>query len=113
MLEDAAADLGAGPATIFRRVTLPQVWPVLVSGAALVFMLSFDEFVITYFIAGSDQTLPLLVFAKLRRTIDPTINVVSTLLLAFSFALWVTAAFLATRGARRHRRPVAVIGGAP
>ncbi|MEA2316148.1 MAG: spermidine/putrescine transport system permease protein [Solirubrobacteraceae bacterium] len=113
MLEDAAADLGAGPATIFRRVTLPQVWPVLVSGAALVFMLSFDEFVITYFIAGSDQTLPLLVFAKLRRTIDPTINVVSTLLLAFSFALWVTAAFLATRGARRHRRPVAVLGGAP
>jgi ABC-type spermidine/putrescine transport system permease subunit II len=111
MLEDAASDLGAGPATIFRRVTLPQVWPVLVSAAALVFMLSFDEFVITYFIAGSDQTLPLLVFAKLRRTIDPTINVISTLLLAFSFALWVTAAFLATRGARRQRHAVAALGG--
>ena len=53
-LEEAAADLGATGWTIFRRVTLPQVWPVLVGAACLAFALSFDEFIITFFIVGPD-----------------------------------------------------------
>lgn len=112
MLHEAAANLGATPWIVFRRVTLPQIWPLLLSAAALAFMLSFDEFVITYFIAGSDQTLPLLIFGKLRRTIDPTINVISTLLLTLTFLLWLAAFALALRGARRQRRETVVIGGA-
>jgi spermidine/putrescine transport system permease protein len=104
MLEEVGADLGATRAVIFRRITLPQAWPVLVGGAALVFMLSFDEFLVTYFIAGSDQTLPLYIFAQLRRTIDPTINVISTLLLGFTLSVWLAAAALVLLASRRQRR---------
>jgi ABC-type spermidine/putrescine transport system permease subunit II len=80
-LEEAAADLGASRQMVFRRVTLPQVWPVLIGAAALVFALSFDEFIITFFVVGPDSTLPLYIWSGLRRNTDPSINTVSTLLL--------------------------------
>ncbi len=51
MLEEAAADLGASPWTAFRKVTLPQVFPVLLGAAALAFMVSLDEFVVTFFVS--------------------------------------------------------------
>ena len=66
---------------VFRRVTLPQVWPVLVSASCLAFALSFDEFIITFFVIGPDSTLPLFIFSSLRRTVDPSINAISSLLL--------------------------------
>ena len=52
-LEEAGADLGANAWLVFRRVTLPQVWPVLVAAACLAFALSFDEFIITFFVIGA------------------------------------------------------------
>jgi ABC-type spermidine/putrescine transport system permease subunit II len=110
-LEESAADLGASPSMVFRRVTLPQVWPVLLAATALAFMLSFDEFVITFFVIGGDSTLPLYVFSRLRLTVDPTINVISTLLLAFSLAVWVVAFALTIRADRRRRRRSALSGG--
>ena len=70
-VEDVARDLGAGPWTVFKRVTLPQIAPVLAGAAALAFMLSFDEFLITFFVIGNDQTLPVYIFGRLRRTVDP------------------------------------------
>ena len=90
-LEETAADLGAGPWKVFRRVTLPQIWPVLVGATSLAFALSFDEFIITFFVIGSDSTLPLFIWSSLRRTIDPSINTVSTLLLALTLVLWLVA----------------------
>jgi ABC-type spermidine/putrescine transport system permease subunit II len=66
-------------------------------------MLSFDEFLITFFTAGSDQTLPLYIFGRLRRTVDPGINVASTLLLAITMLLWVVAAIATLRAARSDR----------
>ena len=106
-VEEAAADLGANPLKAFLKVTLPQVWPVLVGATALAFMLSFDEFIITFFVIGSDSTLPLFIFSTLRRTIDPSINTISTLLLAVTLILWVVAFAFTLRGGRRR------IGDAP
>jgi ABC-type spermidine/putrescine transport system permease subunit II len=108
-LEEAAADLGASPWKVFRRVTLPQVWPVLVGATALSFMLSFDEFIITFFVIGSDSTLPLFIFSSLRRTIDPTINTVSTLLLALTLVLWVVAFAFTIRGSRARSRTASLL----
>jgi spermidine/putrescine transport system permease protein len=102
-LEETAADLGAGRWTVFRRVTLPQVWPVLVGAACLAFALSFDEFVITFFVIGPDSTLPLYIWSGLRRTIDPSINAISTLLLAFTMLLFVVTFLLTTWSERRRR----------
>jgi ABC-type spermidine/putrescine transport system permease subunit II len=99
-LEEAAADLGATPWLVFTRVTLPQVWPVLLAAACLVFALSFDEFVITFFVIGVQTTIPLLIWSMLRRTIDPSINVVSTLLLVVTLLAWLTAFALSARGRR-------------
>jgi spermidine/putrescine transport system permease protein len=102
-LEETAADLGASRWTVFRRVTLPQVWPVLVGAACLAFALSFDEFVITFFVIGPDSTLPMYIWSSLRRTIDPSINAISSLLLAFTMLLFVVT-FLLTVWSERRRR---------
>lgn len=102
-LEETASDLGAGRWTVFRRVTLPQVWPVLVGAAFLAFALSFDEFVITFFVIGPDSTLPLYIWSSLRRTIDPSVNAISSLLLLFTMLLFVVT-FLLTLWSERRRR---------
>jgi spermidine/putrescine transport system permease protein len=102
-LEEAAADLGAGRWLVFRRVTLPQVWPVLVGAACLSFALSFDEFVITFFVIGPDSTLPMFIWSSLRRTIDPSINAISTLLLLFTLLLFVLTFALTSWSERRRR----------
>ena len=96
-LDEAAADLGAGPLLTFVRVTLPQVWPVLLAATLLAFALSFDEFVITFFVIGPDSTLPMFIFSSLRRTVDPTINAISSLLLTTSVVLFGAAFALTVR----------------
>jgi spermidine/putrescine transport system permease protein len=113
-LEEAAADLGASPWRIFRKVTLPLVWPVLAGATALAFALSFDEFIITFFIIGPDSTLPMFMYSRLHRTVDPSINVVSTLLLAVTLVFWVIAFAFAVRAARdRAGAEEALLGEAP
>lgn len=102
-LEETASDLGAGRWTVFRRVTLPQVWPVLVGAACLSFALSFDEFVITFFVIGPDSTLPLYIWSSLRRTIDPSVNAISSLLLLFTMLLFVITFALTSWSERRRR----------
>jgi spermidine/putrescine transport system permease protein len=100
-LDEAAADLGAGGWLRFWRVTMPQIWPLLVGATCLAFALSFDEFVITFFVIGPDGTLPLYIWSQLRRTVDPSINVVSTLLMTVTLVLWLVAFLFALRAARR------------
>ena len=81
-LEEAAMTLGAGPWRSFRRVTLPLIMPGVVAGALLAFTLSFDDYVITSFVAGSgSSTLPVVIYGMVRRNIDPTVNAVSTVVL--------------------------------
>ena len=103
-LEESASDLGASPWVVFRRVTLPQIWPLLVGATALAFALSFDEFIITFFVIGSDSTLPMFIWSSLRRTVDPSINTISTLLMAITLLLWIIAFAFTVRGARSRRR---------
>ena len=101
---EAAADLGAPPGYRFRHVILPQVLPVLLAGAAMAFVISFDEFIVTFFVIGSESTLPLVIFSRLRRTIDPSVNAISSLLLFANLAVWLAAVVYAIRLEQRRRR---------
>lgn len=105
-LEEVAQDLGAVPLRVFRKVTLPQIAPVLIGAGALAFMLSFDEFLITFFVIGNEQTLPTYIFGRLRRTVDPGINVASTMFLVVTMLAWTAAAIATVRAARSDRASV-------
>lgn len=87
-LERAAADLYARPWMAFRRVTLPLLWPGILSGFMLAFVVSLDDVVITEFIKSAGQeTLPTYMLGRLRRTITPEINAISTVFLALSVVI--------------------------
>lgn len=86
-LELAARDLGAPPLAAFRRVTLPLMAPGLLAAAMLSFSLSFDDYVISSFMAGETVTLPLYLAGAFQREISPQIQVLSTLVLLVSAAL--------------------------
>ena len=87
LLEEAAATLGATPFTVFRRVTLPLLAPGLVSAAALSFLVSFDEIVITLFLAGPRvTTLPVEMFRRLDSRADPMIAAVSVLMIMLTLS---------------------------
>ena len=97
-LEHASADLGANEWTTFRRVVLPQLMPGIVGGALLAFIISMDDLVITYFIAGVDvTTLPMFIFAMLRRGIKPEINAIAVMMLTFSFIVASLGLYLRSR----------------
>jgi spermidine/putrescine transport system permease protein len=89
LLEETARDLGAGSFTTFRKVTLPIIAPALIAGGLVVFSLSWDEVLITFFTVGSQNTLPLLIYSRVRQAVDPSINAISTLLLAGSLVFIV------------------------
>ncbi len=96
-LETAAADLYATPWNTFRRVTLPLMWPGILAGAMLAFVISLDDVVITEFVKSAGQeTLPTYMLGQLRRVITPEINAISTALLAIS-VLVVSLFFLINR----------------
>ncbi len=96
-LENAAADLYATPWMTFRRITLPLLWPGILAGAMLAFVISLDDVVITLLVAGPGQdTLPLYMIGQLRRIVTPEMNAVSSLFLLVS-ALLVTVFFFLNR----------------
>lgn len=86
-LEEASHDLGATTWQTFRYVTFPLIAPSIVGGALLVFALSFDEFLITFFVIGSQSTLPMVIWSMLRRTINPSVNAVATMIMVFSLLI--------------------------
>ncbi|MDX1541830.1 MAG: ABC transporter permease [Geminicoccaceae bacterium] len=99
-LEQAAADLYAGPWRIFREVTLPLLAPGIVAGFMLAFIISLDDFIITNMVAGPGATtLPVLIYGMVRTGFSPEINAVSTLLLGTSI-LFVSLSFLIGRRRR-------------
>jgi len=94
-LEEAAADLGAGPLATFVRVKLPLILPGIVAGALLAFTVSIDDYVITSFVAGTGATtLPLYIYSKLKTGVTPEVNAVSTALLLFTVVLILIAQWL-------------------
>lgn len=97
-LAEAAADLYAGPFATFRRVTLPLILPGVLSGAMLAFIVSLDDFVITFFVAGAGSTtLPVYIFGMIRMGITPEVNAVSALILLISIALVALSFWLGQR----------------
>jgi putative spermidine/putrescine transport system permease protein len=95
----ASLSLGAGPIETFFRVTLPVIAPGVISGALFAFATSFDEVVVTLFIAGPHQvTLPRQMFTGIRENINPTIAAVATLLTIFTTGLMLVLEWI--RGKR-------------
>jgi putrescine transport system permease protein len=82
-LEEAAMDLGARPHKVFFLITLPIIFPALLSGWLLAFTLSLDDLVITSFVAGpGSSTLPMVIFSKVRLGVSPDINALATIMVA-------------------------------
>lgn len=97
-LVKASLSLGAGPVQTFFRVTLPVIAPGVISGALFAFATSFDEVVVTLFLAGPSQTtLPRQMFTGIRENISPTIAAVATLLILFTGLLMMTLEWLRGR----------------
>ena len=87
-LEEAGSDLGATPVGVFFRVTLPVIAPGILAASLLSFTLSFDDFVTTFFVAGTNiTTLPLVIWSMVRMVITPEINAISTFMMAFSMTI--------------------------
>ena len=98
-VEEAAQDLGAGPWTTFFKVTLPLIFPGVVAGALLAFVLSIDDFVITNFNAGSTQTFPLWVYGAVKIGIPPQVFLMGTLIFMFGVVLAIANGVLQRRKA--------------
>jgi len=91
-LEEASYDLGAGPISTFRQVTLPRLAPAILAGGLLAFTFSFDDFVTSFFVAGAGTTtLPLRIFASLRFGVSPAINATAAMILGLTLAAIVIA----------------------
>jgi putative spermidine/putrescine transport system permease protein len=94
----ASLSMGASPLTTFFRITLPVIAPGLISGALFAFATSFDEVVITLFLAGPGQaTLPRQMFTGIRENISPTIAALATILIIFSTCLLLALEWLRGR----------------
>lgn len=99
-LETAARDLYASPWQVFRRVTLPLMWPGIVAGLMLAFVISLDDVVITEFVKSAGQeTLPTYMLGQLRRVVTPEVNAISTVILMAGATL-VSLFFWISRGRR-------------
>ncbi|NEO86082.1 MAG: ABC transporter permease [Spirulina sp. SIO3F2] len=98
VLEEAAMDLGANELRTFGRITLPLIFPGILSGALLAFTLSLDDFVITFFTAGvGSTTLPIFVYGMIKQSVTPAINAISTLMLIASLGIVLTSLALQRR----------------
>jgi len=87
-LEDAARTLGAGRWMVFRRITVPQIAPGLAAGALFAFMVSFDNFPISLWLADAQHNpIPILVFQRIANVFDPSIAAISTLMIVFSMGV--------------------------
>jgi spermidine/putrescine transport system permease protein len=97
-LEEAALDLGATPRQAFTRVLVPHLAPAIAAGALMAFTLSLDELIVTWFTASAGtRTLPLEIFGRVKKGLDPSLNAISTLFIALA-----ALAVLATAALRRN-----------
>ncbi|TDE40654.1 ABC transporter permease [Antarcticimicrobium sediminis] len=99
--EEAATDLYASRWTVFRRVTLPLIFPGLFSGAMLAFLISMDDFITSNMLSsGGTTTLPVYIFSLIRVGTSPELNAIATLLIIGSLILATVALSVAARGQR-------------
>ena len=96
-LEEAAADLGSPPWSAFWKVVFPGIRSALLSATLLAFTLSFDEIIVTIFLTGQENTLPMEIWARLRFGMTPEINATVTLILLVSVGLVLVSQRLGNR----------------
>ena len=101
-LQDAAMDLGCTPVQSFFKVTIHEIMPGIVSGAIMAFTMSLDDFVISYFVTGTDfVTLPVKIYSFTKKPIHPKIYAMFTLLFLLIFVLMVAMNLLQLRGEKK------------
>lgn len=106
-VEDAAMDLGATRLHTLRLVVLPMLWPSIAASGLLTFVLSFDDFVTSFYTAGTNTPpLPMLIYSMLRFGVSPVVNVIGIVMIVFTLA-GAGAAYLILRVAGRSRTPSA------
>jgi putrescine transport system permease protein len=104
-LEEAALDLGARPAKVFFRITVPLILPAILSGWLLAFTLSWDDVVITQFVAGpGSNTLPMVIFSRVRLGVNPVVNALATLMVLIVALGVILSAVLMRRQEQRRKR---------
>ena len=102
-LEEASFDLGAGPLSTFRQVTLPRLAPAILAGGLLAFTFSFDDFITSFFVTGTEsETLPIYIWGQLRFGVTPAINATAAMMLAFTL-VGVVVAYLVLRRSGQER----------
>ncbi|WP_107687755.1 ABC transporter permease subunit [Neisseria wadsworthii] len=107
-LEEAAMDLGARPLKIFFVITLPLIAPAIVSGFLLGITLSLDDLVITSFLSGpGSSTLPQVIFSKIKRGLDPQMNVLATIMIAIVGTLVIIINWYMMRQVTKRERETA------
>jgi ABC-type spermidine/putrescine transport system permease subunit II len=100
-LEQASYDLGAGPLSTFRQVTLPRLMPAIFAAFLLTFTFSFDDYVLPAFTNGTTNTWPIVLYSAVRFGITPAVNALATLMLGVTvFAVVITAIVLRRSAAR-------------
>jgi putrescine transport system permease protein len=105
-LEEAAMDLGARPVKVFFVITLPIIFPAILSGWLLAFTLSWDDLVISSFTSGpGSSTLPMVVFSKVRLGVSPEINVLATITITVVTLMIVGVSLWMARSERLARTP--------
>jgi spermidine/putrescine transport system permease protein len=101
-LEEAARSLGARPWLATRAVMIPWIAPGIIAGALFAFAVSFDQFVVSYFLSEpGDTTLPVLIYTAIRKGFTPEINAISTIIIVVSMVVMLLAARLAKFGGDR------------
>lgn len=92
---EAAKDLGASDATIFKKILLPLLWPGILSGWLIGFTLSLDDVIISYFVTGPGfQILPLKIYSLVRMGVKPEINALCTILLLLTLLIVMSSQFI-------------------
>lgn len=86
-VEEAAYDLGATPLQTFRMIIFPLIRPTIIGAMLLIFAMSFDMFVITYFNIGAQSTLPMVIWSMMRLGINPSLNALGAMIMAFSILM--------------------------
>jgi len=104
-LEEAALDLGARPAKVFLRITVPLILPAILSGWLLAFTLSWDDLVVTQFVSGpGSNTLPMVIFSRVRLGVSPVVNALATIMvLIVALGVVLSAVFMRRQEQRRKR----------
>ena len=96
-LEEAAYDLGSGPLSTFRQVTLPRLLPAVIAAGLLSFTFSFDDYIIPAFTNGTTNTWPIVLYSAVRFGITPAVNALATLMLTITLIAIVATALLLRR----------------